>query len=631
MSHLPRLTSPTCAYLNFFVPYSSTAARAVNRALIQYTHASSAPLLDDSHGSVLSPASMTNLFSRIRSVLANSALTVALPSQAYNLHRSSGRSAWLPSPAVSFTRTPHAPLRRLHRHVQHECVPPASRAALLLINAVDAKRLTPSCTSPSAIFPATSASTADGVAFAARHLGGLLVEEGRCSGDVRCVRFRGPGNGAQSSHRRHRTGWGVKASRSWNGKMVVRWRARWTALVLLRSRVRAPFFRFLLRCAFPSSPLPNVTELLSYLCPLCPPDVPALASIPVQHHLAVVALAVLENTKLESVTGGCTPSAPRDGGPHCPHPDTNTQGSSRSVTRSARRVVRTTIASQCPLRIPRRTPPSSQLALTPGVGTPPTSSPVHQDCGGSHWEVGERYPLRACSVLYLFIRTFRVILLPCPTYGCSTHPGTVQSSARWLLPGVHTVLLRHRPRSMCQRNHAPRSSSPPSRCSTAPSCGMKPPIASAPDVPAATTARGSRLRPKSPDRAQMPAHLHERRFASFSSSVCLSRQPPAHSSSAEAVDFHGRFSTRPPACTSSSRRILVLVARAGQREEGSHAVDNGLSTAYAMRQVRAVHRHRGMRTGSSGTGTFPFKSPQSPCACACLNTLRILLRNRNCA
>ncbi|KAJ7855228.1 hypothetical protein B0H13DRAFT_2578099 [Mycena leptocephala] len=45
---------------------------------------------------------------------------------------------------------------------------------------------------------------------------------------------------------------------------------------------------------------------------------------------------------------------PNSGTRWCTPPDKNTQGSSRSVTRSARRVVRTTIDSHCPLRIPRR-------------------------------------------------------------------------------------------------------------------------------------------------------------------------------------------------------------------------------------------------------------------------------------
>ncbi|KAJ7844471.1 hypothetical protein B0H13DRAFT_2411384 [Mycena leptocephala] len=89
------------------------------------------------------------------------------------------------------------------------------------------------------------------------------------------------------------------------------------------------------------------------------------------------------------------------------------------------------------------------------------------------------------------------------------------------------------------------------------------PIASTPDVPAATTVCGSRAPSSQYHRTvQTPAYLHARRFASFSSSVGLSCQPPAHSSSAEAVDFHGQFSTHRTACTSSSLRILVLVAHA---------------------------------------------------------------------
>ncbi|KAJ7863578.1 hypothetical protein B0H13DRAFT_1093561 [Mycena leptocephala] len=81
---------------------------------------------------------------------------------------------------------------------------------------------------------------------------------------------------------------------------------------------------------------PTSSSSLSYLCPLPLPDVHALPSIPLHHHLPVVALAVLGDAKLESVAGGCTPTALHDGGPHCPHPYANARGSYGSVTPTVR-------------------------------------------------------------------------------------------------------------------------------------------------------------------------------------------------------------------------------------------------------------------------------------------------------
>ncbi|KAJ7807040.1 hypothetical protein B0H13DRAFT_2386686 [Mycena leptocephala] len=154
-------------------------------------------------------------------------------------------------------------------------------------------------------------------------------------------------------------------------EMVMQWRGQWASLIVLRFRVQAPFFRLLLRRAFPPFPFPNITELFLISLSSTRPNVYALSSVPLHQRLIAVLAIVLEDTNVESVIGGCTASAPRDGGLQAGthrHAACKKQGSRGGVSPSTRCAVGDDLVAPC--------------ASTPTLESPPPSH-IAQDHGGS--------------------------------------------------------------------------------------------------------------------------------------------------------------------------------------------------------------------------------------------------------
>ncbi|KAJ7864712.1 hypothetical protein B0H13DRAFT_2353484 [Mycena leptocephala] len=323
----PSTSTGLARNLNAFVRYSSTAARAVNRALIQYTlrrHYSMIPtdrffpshrLRISGYAGIEYPLHILQRYVRILGCLPLASIApdttrfpalprAQIPRRACTvdiaLHDNSGeddrwlvhhlwpvllavctalptfyeqdsRSAPASTPssriqhglalrsqaydlpacldgAPDFPRLllrSRVPLPRLHRHVRHECVPPAARAALLLNNAINAEGITSSQMFPFALYllctprccraRAYTTPSALALAFAARRLSGLL-EESRCSGDERRA-------SATSSHSLpwERPAMVPSPSSDWMGcKSValmeweegVQWRGRWASLIV---------------------------------------------------------------------------------------------------------------------------------------------------------------------------------------------------------------------------------------------------------------------------------------------------------------------------------------------------------------------------------------------------------------
>ncbi|KAJ7807041.1 hypothetical protein B0H13DRAFT_2386687 [Mycena leptocephala] len=152
MSYLPRLASPTCADRNAFVPYSSTAARAPRIGALPSLY--DQPLLPHT---LRPPEFSTDCSYTIAGVQ--------------------------PPPLVRMehlTSLACCCIHALHRHVWHECVPPASRAALHLNNAVDAMGIIPCCTSPFALHLLRTPRSRNAFTIleyhpASRHFHGVLV------------------------------------------------------------------------------------------------------------------------------------------------------------------------------------------------------------------------------------------------------------------------------------------------------------------------------------------------------------------------------------------------------------------------------------------------------------------------
>ncbi|KAJ7931918.1 hypothetical protein B0H13DRAFT_1857568 [Mycena leptocephala] len=423
-----------------------------------------------------------------------------------------------PSPPSMNRIRPSAPAyapSSLHWHVQYQCVPPASRAALLVSTAVDAMGIIPAarlrspCTCSTLYAVAASAFGAPDTARSAPDTARSLHtrnEAGKVGYSRKVVAAEM--NDHSSSRSLPWEGPAIVPSLSldWMGCKSVAlmgWENGYAVESKMDSGDSASFSTSQLPpgslsprfSALPCSALPNVTELA----------VASLASRrprsrfhPVQHRRPVFALAMLVDTKLESVSGGCTPSAPRDGGPHCPHLDANVRGSSRSA--------------RCARPVPLHSDPSRH---------PPHLRVLHA----------------SSQCFYAIVRA----------------------------PFANTITLRGRI---------------PFRLAAAPprlaACSLPSP------APRMYLPRPLRVDPGSivPNRQTISMGGSPRTLPP------VPRPPGAFLSSSRALDSERRVHTpsvmvRPPP-TPISR---------------------------TMRQVHAVHRYRGMHTGSSGTAPYPLQLP----------------------
>jgi hypothetical protein len=122
-------------------------------------------------------------------------------------------------------------------------------------------------------------------------------------------------------------------SRSWNGKMVMRWRGRQTALVVVRLlppslcacayrssafsqcgswELPSPAYSSPRIPSIPALPAPNVTELVMVSLASTLPEVHLLPSVPQHHRHPTVLALVLKDANIKYAASGKVASASRD-------------------------------------------------------------------------------------------------------------------------------------------------------------------------------------------------------------------------------------------------------------------------------------------------------------------------------